>query len=138
MIRPVILSGGGGTRLWPLSRSGNPKQFHRLFGDHSLLQATALRCRGEQFTPPLIATGEEQRFFVLDQLQEAGVEPAAIMLEPAPRNTAPAIAAAALWALDRGEDDPMLVMPSDHLIDDEAAFCAAVETALSAALHGKL
>jgi mannose-1-phosphate guanylyltransferase/mannose-6-phosphate isomerase len=138
MIRPVILSGGGGTRLWPLSRSGNPKQFHRLFGDHSLLQATALRCRGERFTRPVIATGEEQRFFVLDQLQEAGVEPAAILLEPAPRNTAPAIAAAALWALNRGEDDPLLVMPSDHLIEDEAAFCAAVETALLAALGGNL
>ena len=138
MIRPVILSGGGGTRLWPLSRSGNPKQFHRLFGDHSLLQATALRCRGEQFADPLISTGEEQRFFVVSQLEEVDVEPAAILLEPVSRNTAPAIAAAAFWALKRGEDDPLLVMPSDHLIKDEAAFRAAIEAALPAALEGKL
>lgn len=138
MIRPVILSGGGGTRLWPLSRSGNPKQFHRLFGDRSLLQATALRCSGEQFHAPLISTGEEQRFFVVSQLEEAEVEAAAILLEPTLRNTAPAIAAAAFWALNRGEDDPLLVMPSDHLIGDEPDFCAAVEAAIPAALDGKL
>ena len=138
MIRPVILSGGGGTRLWPLSRSGNPKQFHRLFGDRSLLQATALRCSGEQFHAPLISTGEEQRFFVVSQLEEAEVEAAAILLEPTLRNTAPAIAAAAFWALNRGEDDPLLVMPSDHLIGDEPGFCAAVEAAIPAALDGKL
>jgi len=138
MIRPVILSGGGGTRLWPLSRSGNPKQFHRLFGDQSLLQATALRCRGGQFEPPLISTAEDQRFFVVDQLEEVGAEPVAILLEPAPRNTAPAIAAAAFWALGRGEDDPLLVMPSDHLIENDAAFCAAIEAASAAALDGKM
>src|SRR5947209_20215258 len=114
MIRPVILSGGGGTRLWPLSRTSKPKQFHRLFGDRSLLQATAERCRGSSFHPPLISTGEGQRALVVEQLQELGIEPAAILLEPAARNTAPAIAAAAHWALARGEDDPLLIMPSDH------------------------
>ena len=98
MIRPVILSGGGGTRLWPLSRSGNPKQFQRLVGDESLLQATVKRCREASFHPPLISTSEEQRFIVIDQLEGAGVAPAGILLEPAVRNTAPAIAAAAIAA----------------------------------------
>ncbi len=138
MIRPVILSGGGGTRLWPLSRSGNPKQFHRLVGDQSLLQDTAQRCRGGQFSNALISTGEEQRFFVIDQLENVGVTPAAILLEPTPRNTAPAIAAAAHWALACGEDDPLLVMPSDHVIRDSAAFHQAVEIAIPAALEGNL
>lgn len=138
MIRPVILSGGGGSRLWPLSRSGNPKQFQPLLGEESLLQATAERCRGPQFHDPLISTGEEQRFFVVDQLEEAGITPAAVLLEPEPRNTAAAIAAAALWALERGEDDPLLVMPSDHLIDDSSALLTAAERALPTALQGKL
>lgn len=138
MIRPVILSGGGGTRLWPLSRSGNPKQFQRIVGDRSLLQATALRCRGASFHPPLISTGEEQRLIVVDQLEAIGIASAAILLEPGARNTAPAIAAAANWALARGEDDPMLVMPSDHLIPDTAAFEEAVQAALPAALEGSL
>src|SRR5690348_11696321 len=115
MIRPVILSGGGGTRLWPLSRSDNAKQFHRLFGEQSLLQGTALRSQAPMFGAPLILTAEGQRFFVMQQLEEVGVTPAAVVLEPVPRNTAPAIAAAAHWALARGEDDPLLIMPSDHL-----------------------
>jgi mannose-1-phosphate guanylyltransferase/mannose-6-phosphate isomerase len=137
-IRPVILSGGGGTRLWPVSRTGDPKQFQRLFGDRSLLQATLLRCRDPDFAPPLIVTGEGQRFFVVDQLEEIGVDAGAIILEPVPRNTAPAIALAAFWALGRGEDDPLLVMPSDHMIDDPAALKQAVEAALPAALEGQL
>jgi mannose-1-phosphate guanylyltransferase/mannose-6-phosphate isomerase len=138
MIRPVILSGGGGTRLWPLSRTGNPKQFQPLLGDESLLQGTVRRCRGDLFHPPLMSTGEEQRFFVLDQLEGAGITPVAILLEPEARNTAPAIAAAAFWAIARGEDDPLLVMPSDHLIEDAAALHAAIEAALPPALEGKL
>jgi mannose-1-phosphate guanylyltransferase/mannose-6-phosphate isomerase len=137
-IRPVILSGGGGTRLWPVSRAGDPKQYHRLFGETSLLQATLDRCRGPLFARPLIVTGEEQRFRTVDQLEEVGVDPVTIILEPVPRNTAPAIAAAAFWALERAEDDPLLVMPSDHLIDDVGAFTHAVEAALPAALEGKL
>ena len=138
MIRPVILSGGGGTRLWPLSRSGNPKQFHRLFGEHSLLQSTLERCRGSMFKPPLISSGEEQRYFVQEQLSELGVQPAAILLEPVARNTGPAIAAAACWARSRGEDEPLLVMPSDHLIRDIDAFHRTIETALPQALDGNL
>jgi mannose-1-phosphate guanylyltransferase/mannose-6-phosphate isomerase len=138
MIRPVILSGGGGTRLWPLSRTGNPKQFQRIFGDRSLLQATAKRCSGSSFLPPLISAGEDQRVFVVDQLEEIAVRPAAVLLEPAPRNTAPAIAVAAHWALARGEDDPLLVMPSDHMIPDATALEKAVEAAFSAACEGNL
>ena len=138
MIRPVILSGGGGTRLWPLSRSGNPKQFQRIVGEQSLLQATAQRCVGPGFGAPLISTGAGQRASVIDQLDGIGAAPVAILLEPAARNTAPAIAAAAYWALARGEDDPLLVMPSDHSIPDAAAFQAAVEAALAAALQGNL
>ncbi|GAA3893205.1 mannose-1-phosphate guanylyltransferase/mannose-6-phosphate isomerase [Sphingomonas limnosediminicola] len=138
MIRPVILSGGAGTRLWPLSTSGKPKQFHRLMGEESLLQATAERCRGTGFLRPLVATGEEQRFLVLDQLRRIGIAPEAILLEPASRNTAPAIAAAAYWALARDEDEPMLVMPSDHLVGDLRAFRQAVEVAVDAANSGKL
>ncbi len=138
MIRPVILSGGGGTRLWPLSRSGHPKQFHRLFGDQSLLQSTVERCRGPLFADPLISTADEQRFFVLEQLEELGVSPAALLLEPMARNTAPAIAAAAYWALARGEDAPLLVVPSDHMIQDVGAFHQTVEAALPAAVDGNL
>src|ERR1051325_11474549 len=99
MIRPVILSGGGGTRLWPLSRSGNPKQFHRIVGDRSLLQATVQRCLGESFHAPLISTGEAQRALVIDQLGEIGIAPEAILLEPMARNTAPAIAGAVFRAI---------------------------------------
>jgi len=138
MIRPVILSGGGGTRLWPLSRSGNPKQFQRIFGEQTLLQATARRCAGESFLPPLISAGEEQSSFVVDQLEAIGIAPEAILLEPVPRNTAAAIAAAAHWALSRGEDDPLLVMPSDHFIPEPRALEAAVQAAIQAALDGNL
>jgi mannose-1-phosphate guanylyltransferase/mannose-6-phosphate isomerase len=109
-----------------------------LFGGTSLLQATLGRCSGPLFAKPLIVTGEEQRFRTVDQLEEAAVDAAAIILEPSARNTAPAIAAAASWALARAEDDPLLVMPADHLIDDETAFIQAIETALVSALDGKL
>lgn len=138
MIRPVILSGGGGTRLWPISRTGNPKQFLNFFSDETLVQTTAQRCRGDGFHPPVIATTEDQRFFVVQQLAAAGIAPDAVLLEPVPRNTAAAIALAAQWAAGTGSDDPLLVMPSDHLIDDVPAFQAAVMTALPAALGGAL
>jgi mannose-1-phosphate guanylyltransferase/mannose-6-phosphate isomerase len=138
VIRPVILSGGGGTRLWPLSRSGHPKQFHRLFGDQSLLQSTVERCRGSLFLDPLISTADEQRFYVLEQLEELDVRPAALLLEPMARNTAPAIAVAAYWALARGEDAPLLVVPSDHMIQDVGAFHQTVEAAFQSAVDGNL
>ena len=118
----------------------NPKQFqHNRRRASRCWQATAQRCVLAQTSgAPLISTGAGQRASVIDQLEAIGVAPAAILLEPAARNTAPAIAAAAHWALARGEDDPMLIMPSDHSIPDAAAFQAAVEAALPAALEGNL
>jgi mannose-1-phosphate guanylyltransferase/mannose-6-phosphate isomerase len=135
----VILSGGSGTRLWPLSREGHPKQFLALAGEHSMLQATWLRVAdlgGEG--APLVVTNEDHRFMVAEQLRQAGCRPAAIILEPVGRNTAPAIAVAALQAI-AGDDDPLLlVLPSDHAIADETAFRAAVRAAMPAAADGAL
>ena len=136
---PVLLSGGSGTRLWPLSREGYPKQFLALAGDHSMLQDTWLRVAalagGEA---PLVVTNEAHRFMVAEQLRQVGCEPSTIVLEPVARNTAPAIAAAALQATHDGGDPLILVLPSDHVIADEAAFRKAVEAATAAAEDGAL
>ena len=102
---PVLLSGGSGTRLWPLSREGYPKQFLALAGEHSMLQATWLRVAAlAGGGAPLVVTNEAHRFMVAEQLRQVGCEPSAIVLEPVARNTAPAIAAAALQATHDGED----------------------------------
>lgn len=138
MIRPVLLCGGGGTRLWPISRTGNPKQFLSFFSNETLVQATARRCHGAGFYAPVIATSEDQRFFVAEQLAASGITPDVILLEPVPRNTAAAIALAATWSRAIGSDDPMLVMPSDHLIEDVPAFHSAVAKAIPAAMEGSL
>ena len=136
---PVVLCGGSGTRLWPLSRDTYPKQFLPLLGTQSLLQRTVQRVAGlPQVMAPLMVTHESSRFIVAEQLREAGIRDAKILLEPMRRNTAPAIASAALCALARHEDPLMLVLPSDHLIKDTAAFHRAIEIASSAALDGKL
>jgi mannose-1-phosphate guanylyltransferase/mannose-6-phosphate isomerase len=136
---PVVLCGGSGTRLWPLSRDTYPKQFLQLLGKHSLLQRTVQRVSGlPQVAPPLMVTHESSRFIVAEQLREAGVRDAQILLEPMRRNTAPAIASAALCALARHDDPLMLVLPSDHLIKDTAAFHRAIEVASRAACDGKL
>src|SRR5436190_17326819 len=103
---PVLLSGGSGTRLWPASRESHPKQFLPLLGEHSLLQLTWLRLQGLDIAAPLIVANEEHRFLVAEQMRALGAQPAAIILEPVARNTAPAIAAAALAAL-AGGDDPL-------------------------------
>jgi len=135
-IVPVILSGGSGMRLWPLSRLGRPKQFLTLAGDHSLLQQTALRASDPTlFAPPIVVSGEAQGDAVEAQLAEAGVAPALLILEPAARNTAPAIALAALAS---EPDDLLLILPSDHHVKDEAAFRAAMATARGAAEEGWL
>jgi mannose-1-phosphate guanylyltransferase/mannose-6-phosphate isomerase len=140
-IYPVILSGGSGTRLWPLSRARYPKQFIRFF-DHqsaSFLQATATRLGGaEGFEAPTLLANNDHRFLVSEQLEAAGVTPRAIILEPAARNTAPAIAVAALSALQEDEDAVLAVMPSDHVIGDEPAFVEAVRRAAAIAATGKL
>jgi mannose-1-phosphate guanylyltransferase/mannose-6-phosphate isomerase len=135
---PVILSGGSGTRLWPLSRESYPKQFLPLVEDISMLQATWRRVAPLAGRRPIVVANQEHRFMAAQQLREMGAEPSAILLEPVGRNTAPAIAVAALEAMRDGEDALLLVLPSDHVIRDEAAFHAVVQAALPAAREGRL
>jgi mannose-1-phosphate guanylyltransferase/mannose-6-phosphate isomerase len=135
---PVLLSGGAGTRLWPASRESHPKQFLPLLGDHSLLQMTWLRLVGLPTSAPLVVANDEHRFLVAEQMRAVGAQPAAIILEPVARNTAPAIAAAALAAMAGGDDPLLLVLPSDHLIRDEAGFRRAITEATAAAEAGGL
>ncbi|MFP1645476.1 mannose-1-phosphate guanylyltransferase/mannose-6-phosphate isomerase [Pontitalea aquivivens] len=138
MIHPVILCGGSGTRLWPLSRQSYPKQFSRLMGDHSLFQASARRMVGPAFAPPVVVTADPFRFIVTEQLAAVQLAPAAILIEPEGRNTAPAILAAALWLERQDPRALMLVAPSDHVIPDTAAFQTAVAGAAPAARAGHL
>ena len=136
IIRPVILSGGSGTRLWPLSRAAYPKQLMPLLSELSLLQETVERVSDPaKFSPPILVCNDEHRFLVAEQLRELGRPPEVVLLEPVARNTAPAVAAAALMA---GEDALILVLPSDHYIAKPESFLAAVAKAAGAAALGKL
>ncbi|WP_439112244.1 mannose-1-phosphate guanylyltransferase/mannose-6-phosphate isomerase [Hydrogenophaga sp.] len=142
-ICPVILAGGSGTRLWPLSRAGFPKQFLCLDGAHSLFQQTAmrlsgLRSEGLALQAPLVVGNEDHRFLVLEQLREVSTEAATLLLEPMGRNTAPALALAALAATAQGQDPVLVVTPADHVITDEAAFRSAVTTAVAQAAQGQI
>jgi len=137
-ITPVILSGGVGSRLWPLSRELYPKQLQSLVTENSLLQETALRVTGDTFGAPAVICNNEHRFIVAEHLREAGLEPSAIVLEPVGRNTAPAAAVATLLAAETSDDALVLLLPSDHIIKDQGAFQAAVEAATSAARDGLL
>lgn len=138
-IHPVILSGGAGTRLWPLSRASYPKQLLKLSSQRTMLQDTVARGLIDVgFAAPLLVCNEEHRFLVDDQLQQIGIKPQAILLEPKARNTGPAIAAAALWLLARDPDALMLVQPSDHVIASPADFHRAVMRGLAAAQEGRL
>lgn len=137
-ITPVILCGGSGTRLWPLSRKSYPKQFSPFIGADSLFQTCAKRLGSDAFTAPVIVTGDPFRFVVLQQLQDAGIEPDTILIEPMGRDTAPAVIAAALQVAESDPDALLLIAPSDHLIPDEAAFRASIDAAIPAALAGQL
>lgn len=139
---PVILSGGSGTRLWPLSRSSYPKQFLPITEEKTLFQLTLERISHlnqslANFQNPIIVTNENHRFIVAEQLRQQRVS-AQILLEPIARNTAPAIAAAAELALSRGEDPVLLILAADHVIEQQEAFNQAVAVGLSAAESGKL
>lgn len=139
MIHPVILSGGSGTRLWPRSRSNTPKQFLALTGDETLFQATARRVASLPGARPVLTIcADDHRFMVGEQLQQIGLESGGIVLEPVARNTAPAIALAALQVLAQDPDGVLLVLPADHLIRNEAAFHAAVAAGLPKAQQGLL
>lgn len=137
-VQPVLLSGGSGTRLWPLSREAYPKQFLPLAGEHTMLQDTWLRVAPLAASAPIVVANEEHRFLAGEQLRLVGVEHADIVLEPVGRNTAPAIAAAALQATAGGDDPVLLVLPSDHVVRDADGFRAAVAQALPAAEAGAL
>ena len=134
-ITPVVLSGGSGTRLWPLSRELYPKQLLKLVGTHTMLQDTVLRLAGLDAAPPVVVCNESHRFLVAEQLRQLGLKARAIVLEPAGRNTAPAIALAA-YAADPGA--LLLVLPADHVIRDAPAFQDAIRRALPAAEAGRL
>ncbi|MFX0546619.1 mannose-1-phosphate guanylyltransferase/mannose-6-phosphate isomerase [Roseovarius sp. S1116L3] len=138
MINPVLLCGGSGTRLWPLSRKSYPKQFARLMGDESLFQASARRLSGDGFAAPLIVTGDPFRFIVTEQLAQISEAPQGILIEPEGRNTAPAVLAAALWLAEKDAEALMLVAPSDHVIPDADAFRAAIAAAAPRAQAGDL
>jgi mannose-1-phosphate guanylyltransferase/mannose-6-phosphate isomerase len=140
MLIPVILSGGSGSRLWPLSRHAMPKQFLELLGEDTLFQRTVRRAAiAVGATAPIVVCNDDHRFLVAHQLQVLGIEGATIIVEPVARNTAPALALAALAALERsGDAAELLVLPSDHLIDDEHAFAAAVTAARALAREGHL
>ncbi|PLX81385.1 MAG: mannose-1-phosphate guanylyltransferase/mannose-6-phosphate isomerase [Desulfuromonas sp.] len=139
MIVPVILSGGAGTRLWPLSRELYPKQFLDLVSDQTMLQETVSRLAGvSDLAAPLVVCNEEHRFLVAEQLRQIDVAPEAIILEPEGRNTAPAVALAALQALSDEEDPLLLILPADHAIADREAFKEAIESAAVLAAAGSL
>ena len=140
---PVVMAGGSGTRLWPLSRSGFPKQFLVLAGNTSLFQQAVSRLKGLadnhiEVAAPVVVGNEEHRFLVLDQLREIKAQPSAVMLEPMGRNTAPAVTLAALQALESGHDPVLVVTPADQTVMDGAAFTASLRRAVQAAAEGAI
>jgi len=138
MLLPVIMAGGTGSRLWPLSRELYPKQFICLHGQNSMLQETVNRLAGIEVRAPMVICNEEHRFLVAEQLRQINKLSHNIILEPVGRNTAPAIALAALNAVEQGDDPILLVLAADHIIDDKAAFHRAIATATAYAEQGNL
>lgn len=137
-IHPLLLCGGSGTRLWPLSRKSHPKQFVELTGKGSLFQASVQRVEGPDFADPVLVTGSDFRFVVLEQMAAVQRVPSAILIEPSPRNTAPAVLAGALQVSQSDPDGLILVVPSDHVIPDTDAFRAAVLAAAPSARAGQI
>ncbi|VXD02436.1 mannose-1-phosphate guanyltransferase [Pseudomonas sp. 8Z] len=135
---PIILSGGSGSRLWPLSRKLYPKQFLALTGDKTLFQQTLQRLSIEGIQPPVLVANQEHRFIVQEQLEQIGQQAQLLLLEPFGRNTAPAVAMAALQLIAEGRDELMLVLPADHVLDDQQAFRKALALATVAAEKGEM
>ncbi len=130
---PVLLSGGSGTRLWPMSRELMPKQFLPVAAAMSLFQLTVQRLNGLSALAPIVVCNQEHRFLVAEQLREISIQPQKIILEPTARNTAPAIALAALAAMQNDDDPILLVLPADHLLEDQQTFCATIANSMSLA-----
>ena len=138
MITPIILCGGSGARLWPLSRSSYPKQFVPLVGEKTLFQGSVLRMKGSGYAAPVVITNSDFRFIVTEQLQEVGIEPGVVLIEPEGRNTAPAVLVAALYAARKDPEAVLLVAPSDHVVPDVEAFRAALAKGMKAVEEGQL
>ena len=138
MLTPVLLSGGAGSRLWPVSREAHPKQFQPLAGELSMLQETLKRTSGLDESAPVVVCNEEHRFMVAEQLRQVNLDAGALILEPVGRNTAPAVALAALYAVAEDPDALLLVLPADHVIQDVAAFVEAVGKAVPLAQQGRM
>ena len=140
-IVPVLLAGGSGTRLWPLSRKSFPKQFSTLVSEKTLFQQSALRLNNSSslsFGAPITLTNTDYRFIVAEQLQTVGIDPCAILIEPAGKNTAPAILAASLYAMKQDADAILLAAPSDHIVPDTTAFHDVISNGLKAVDSGKI
>lgn len=137
-MKPVVLAGGSGSRLWPKSRAALPKQFLSLTSDSTMLQDTVTRLEGTKQSSPIFICNDAHRFLVAEQLRQKSIQHGGILLEPVGRNTAPAIALAALHATKNGEDPVLLVLAADHLIKDTSEFHAAIEKASKLAESGKL
>ncbi|HSX90081.1 MAG TPA: sugar phosphate nucleotidyltransferase, partial [Pseudomonas sp.] len=135
---PVILSGGSGSRLWPLSRKQYPKQFLALTGDDTLFQQTIKRLTFEGMQAPVLVCNKEHRFIINDQLKAQKLASQALILEPFGRNTAPAVAIAALQLVAQGRDELLLILPADHVLEDQKAFQRALALATLAAERGEM
>jgi len=140
-VYPVLLAGGSGTRLWPLSRKSYPKQFSKLIGEKTLFQSSAQRLTSShklKFAPQITLTNAAFRFIIGEQLQEIGIDPGPILIEPEAKNTAAAILAASIFAFSRDESAVLLVAPSDHVIPDADDFHSAINVGLSHVQNQKI
>jgi mannose-1-phosphate guanylyltransferase len=138
LITPLILAGGSGTRLWPISRKDKPKQFLEIFDSYSLLQLTALRCKNKIFNEPIFIVGEQHRFIVAEQLRTIGFNSPHIILEPEPKNTTAAITVGALYANNINLTEPLLVLPSDHYIENTKEFVDLIHRTSKSNIKNKL